>query len=122
MQELLKWAGWIVAFIATIFAIRGTIKFDVNKWIEDRRNRKEEILRSLCPHVRVSKSANGLVIKTTYISPPGTVGWQCQQCGHFTYDDDAVNETAEFWGTHLGELNRRNRKMDKLAKKLGRRP
>ena len=56
MEELFnflsEWAGWIFGFFATAFAVRGSIRFDVNVWLNDRLKQREDNLNAMCPHVR----------------------------------------------------------------------
>lgn len=114
------WIGWVVAAIATMFAIRGSIRFDINEWLKDRRRRQEEQLENLCPHISVFKKDGKFVIRSTYISPPGTEAWQCQMCGHVTYDGHAIEQGQRYWAENPDELMKRNKRIKKLARKLGR--
>lgn len=120
MNEPLTWAGWAVAVVAGIFAIRANVRFDINEWLKDRRNQKERNLRMLCPHVRVSDRDGRLNFNSTYVSPPGTLAWQCQMCGNITQDDAAVQENTAWWAVNPNELSERNDKIMRLLKKLGR--
>lgn len=120
MEYLSNWIGWIVALIATFFALRATVHFDVNEWLKDRRKHREENLRRLCPHVRTTLEDGKPAVQSTYISPPGTRAWQCQQCGHVTHDEEAIEQCSQYWANNPNELIENSKKMKKLAKKLGR--
>ena len=114
------WGGWIIAFIASVVAIKGTVHFDVNEWLKERRNQKEKYLRSLCPHVQLGTEDGRPIIKPTHISPPGASGWQCQLCGDVSHDVEALRGYVAYWKRNPAELSERHEKMKKIARKLGR--
>lgn len=115
------WA--VLALSATVFAIRTTVRFDVNEWLRDRRKQREANLRAMCPHVTAFKDEEGrLVVQGTFVSPSGTTAWQCQLCGHVTHDGRLGDERARFYASNPQELVERQKKMEAMAKKLGRSP
>ena len=124
MNNLYVWLSenglTIIAMALCFFAVRGSIKFDINQWINDRQGRLENRLTKLCPHVRFTFDGDVYVIKSTFISPSGTMAWQCQQCGKVTYDVDGIDAGVTYWLENIDELLTRNKKMQKIAKKLGR--
>ena len=98
MNDFWGWFGWgVVALLATVVAIRGTITFDVNEWLKERKKKKEENLRSLCPHAQMVQEGGEYGVRSTYISPMGTLAWQCQNCGDVTHDEAAVREINAYW-------------------------
>ena len=110
---------WIAAFIAAIIAIRGTIRFDVNEWLRDKRKQKEENLRALCPHVRPIYSDGKPAMHSTFVSPSGTQAWQCQLCGAVTHDEVMIDENTKYWLSNPEELTKRFKRMSRLTKKMG---
>lgn len=114
------WLGWVIALVASTVAIRGSIRFDINDWLRERRKQQEENLRALCPHVHGTEEKGRLALVSAYVSPSGTRAWQCQICGHETYDERVIEREAEYWARNPIELIKRRRRMEKLAKKLGR--
>lgn len=120
MENGLHWLGWVLAFVATTVAIRGSIRFDVNDWLRERSKQKEENLRALCPHVHGTEENGRPALVSAYLSPPGTHVWQCQMCGDEICDKGAIERDAEYWAKNPMELIKRRRKMEKLANKLGR--
>ena len=119
-MEILDWAGWIVALLATIFAIRASIHFDLNAWLKDRREQKEEELRSHCLHIYLTRERGGHKVHSTFISPSVTTAWQCQQCGKVTHDEQSIDDAIDYWVKNPTALARRAKQIDKLARKLGR--
>lgn len=120
MEELWFWLGIALVLLATVVAIRGTVRFDVNEWMRDRRKQKEENLRLLCPHVTMLKNGEEIAWRPNYVSPFGTLDWQCQRCGRVTNDEQEIKEIVRYWAAHPEEYLERNKKMARLAKKLGR--
>ena len=120
MDETWNWLFWIAAFVAAIIAVRGIVRFDVNEWLRDRRKQKEESLRALCPHVKPIYVDDKPAMRSTFVSPSGTLGWQCQTCGTFTHDEASIDENTEYWLSNPRELTKRLKKRSRLAKKLGR--
>ena len=118
MDELLKWGGWVAAAIMGVITIRGTISFDVNKWLSDRREQKKENIRALCPHARPEMKKEKLFVIGTFVSPSGTEAWQCQACGSITYDDTEVNRNTKYWASNPEKFVERIKKINELTKKL----
>ena len=91
----------VLAFVATVFALRTTVRFDVNEWLRDRRERREANLTAMCPHAMfLSDGQMPVGVRSTYISPFGTAAWQCQLCGHVTHDEQNVRDTYKYWAQH----------------------
>lgn len=121
MEDKWSWVIWIVVLLTAIVAIRGTIRFDINEWSRDRRKQKEENLRALCPHVMIMIDGNSNeVIDTMFISPFGSVQWQCQNCGMVCDHESRVRDILNYWISNPKKLKKRYRKIYKLSKKLGR--
>lgn len=110
----------IIGMVIAAVAVRGSIKFDVNQWLNDRRKRLEDDLRMLCPHHCFIKEGDEIRIASEFVSPPGTLAWQCQRCGHISYDKFKMEQDARYWAENPSALIGQNKKMKKPAKKLGR--
>lgn len=115
-----NWIGWIAAFIATIFAIRGNVHFDVNEWLKEKKKQNAIRLMMLCPHGRMTYENGKPVFRSTYISLPGATAWQCQQCGDVTHDYEVIKEISQYWASNPDKFIDNYKKSKKLAKKLGR--
>jgi hypothetical protein len=77
----------IIGMILSVITVRGTVKFDINQWINDRKKQQEQNFIALCPHHYLFSDGDGTKVGSHFISPPGTSAWQCQKCGHLTHDD-----------------------------------
>ena len=118
IEWLWNWAGWVLAAGAAIFAVRTTVHFDVNEWLKERRSQQKEQLRSLCPHADVTYHDGQPAVRSTFISPPGTVAYQCQDCRLTTHNRAWVEEHAANWAKHPNELIERLKQIEKLTKKF----
>ena len=114
------WLGWLAAIFVAVVAVRGTFKFDVNQWLRDRRKAREENMRLLCPHTSAVVKDGKLELTSAYVSPVGTVAYQCQICGRITQDRREPTATLEYWARNMDSLMDRHDRMEHLARKLGR--
>ena len=112
----------IILAALAVFAIKGNIKFDLNQWHKDRRQALEENLSLLCPHVRIIKHEGKTGVTSLFVSPSGTLAWQCEVCGKVVNSPNYSEENNRYWVNNVDALIKRNKQMNKLAKKLGRRP
>ena len=111
----------LLAIVATIFAIKANIKFDVNEFLRDRRKEKEKSIRTLCPHAVFTEDGQGRpAVRSTFISPSGTQAFRCQICGSVTYDQAYIFEITECWSRNPDELKEKLDKMSAKTKKLRR--
>ena len=110
----------IIGMLIAAVAVRGVIKFDVNQWLNDRRKRLEKNLRMLCPHHYIINEGDEVIIATEFVSPPGTLAWQCQRCGRISYDEHKINQESKYWAESPNALMERKKQMEKVVKKLGR--
>ena len=120
MDDWWTWIALAIGALGLSLGIKGTVKFDVNEWLKERRRQREDTLRALCPHAQFSQERDKLHLHVAYVSPPGTVAWQCQMCGHVTYDRHEINQVGKYWSENPQELVLRNQKVERIAKKLGR--
>ena len=102
-------------------AIKGVIKFDINQYLNDRRERLEENLRLLCPHVKFVQEGENISVGSTFVSPSGTQAYICQQCGRENYDHPNIVNDLEYWNNNPNKLIEHMKRMNKMAAKLGRR-
>ena len=75
---------WLMAFISsvlTVVAVRIGFNFDLNKYLENRREHHKEKLRILCPHAQIVEKSGEPFVIPTFESPSGTQNWICQRCG-----------------------------------------
>ncbi len=105
-----------ILVIALFFTVRGNIKFDLNEYLKDRRENKKQRVRTLCPHMDVTRDEKGsLQFRSFYIPNLGGIGWKCRTCGSETTDEFYIKETFKYWVNNPKEYEKRRKKMIKLA-------
>ena len=111
----------VVAIIGTI-AIRFTFTFDLNAYLESRRKGYIPKLQNACTHlIFVSdKQAGKVGFQSMFVSPPGTLQYQCEQCGLIrNLQNGEVERDAQYYLEHPDEFKKQTAKFRKLAKKAG---
>ena len=129
MEELInflsEWAGWIFGFFATAFAVRGSVNLSVHE-LEKESNRKiEQNLQALCPNVNCLQSDDGsLEFANCFFEQPksnrNVTNYKCELCGYKTNSIWEPHRLVRYWRENPTAWKKRNKKMQKLAKKLGR--
>ena len=117
--DIWEWALWTLTGMLTAGACVIAFKFDINRWMEHRREVREKQLRALCPHLEISVDDDKLSGKSLFVSPPGTMAWTCQKCGVQTHSEDQVRDMAKFWLQQTDKYFERLRKIKKISRKLG---
>lgn len=108
----------MIAIIGTI-AIRFTFNLDLNKLFHDRAQKNLSQLKNACPHVELIPHGNDqMESRSLFISPPGTIQWQCQRCGVIKYfQDGEIEAMQEYYVNHIDEYNEAMKKFQKLLKR-----
>lgn len=110
----------IIAIIG-IVTIRFSFKFDINKHREAKQKSYRQKLMNACTHVKLVKNDGGDVgMQSCYVSPPGTLQWQCQRCGHITHNIGNEFETrTQHYIDHIDDYKKDTKKFQRLLKKAG---
>ena len=69
-----------------------SLSLDINRWLERRDERKKQKRVESCGHFTLKSGKGFLEIKSTFHTYPGTLAYQCTQCGGVTYDAEGVQE------------------------------
>lgn len=109
----------LILIIVGAFAIRFSFKFDLNKFLENRRKIKLDQLKNICPHGRViDVNGNQIRFESLFSSPVGTVKWICSQCGCIVDHEDDVNRINERYSKNPSMILDKQKRFIKEAKKL----
>ena|SRR3989338_1048497 len=109
----------IIVVILSIIAIRISFKFDLNKYLENRRKIKLDQLKNICPHGRIIYiTGNQVKSESFFSSPVGTLKWVCSQCGCVVDHEDDVNRINERYKENLSLILEKQKRFIKAAKKL----
>ena len=113
---------WIIFCGAlSIIAVRFSFTFDLNRFLENRRNNLKEKARNACPHCIIIKEDRNFGFQSTFVSPPGTIQWFCQQCWlvMYSFDKKLEEERIKNFIKHPEEFDKQNKKFEKLLRKAG---
>ena len=120
-MELANPLFWLIALflaVLSIVAIKIGFNFDINKYLETRRERQKEKLRILCPHAQISKKDGVTIVVPLLISPPGTSQWICERCSTTAHGPDLINRAMEAYRKNPDLLKRNENRFHKFAEKF----
>lgn len=108
----------IVTISLGIVTIRIGIKFDLNKYLDQREKQNTQRLKNACTHLEMIPTEGGqFQARSLFESPSGTLQWQCQRCGLVRNHDNDYEERAQYYASHPDEYLEKNKKFNKLLKK-----
>ena len=109
----------LILIIIGAFAIRFSFKFDLNKFLENRRKIKLDQLKNICPHGRIIDiKGNQISFESLFSSPMGTPKWICSQCGCIVDHEDDVNRINDKYNKNPSMILDKQKIFIKEAKKL----
>ena len=112
----------VASLAVSIIAVKFAVTFDINRWMENKRNRDEEKLQNLCPHVYIDLQPDGnILIESHFYSPRGTIQYFCRQCGKMTYGETIPLYVMRIWSdpANWDSYIKREKDFKKLARKMG---
>lgn len=115
-----KFALIVVITLAIIAIFRFGLKFDLNKYFDSRKKKHLKLARLECPHMTFLKTDGGIVAESLFVSPYGTLSYQCKQCGLVVDclpSDDEFKRIAESFGKDPDAYNKRMKRFMKHMKK-----
>ena len=95
-----------------------SIKFDINRWLERRKQERIERLKALCPHTYFEMSDAGILACSYFRQLAGTIDWQCGRCSFRTIDMLAPKRIQSYWGEHLEDWVKQENKFIKLFNQI----
>lgn len=110
----------VVIVLALIAVLRFGVRFDMNKYLESRKQRHARLARLYCPHMNLVPAEKGFEIKSFWCSPSGTLDWVCSQCGAVTHippEEGQVKKTAEYYAANPKEYAKKLKRFEKHARK-----
>lgn len=107
----------IIVIVVSIIAIRISFKFDLNKYLENRRKIKIGQLKNICPHGRITKLNDNFAFESFFVSPVGTMDYICSQC-NAVVGKEHVNRINESYMKNPTLVFERQKKFIKKMKKL----
>ena len=109
----------IIVIVLSIIAIRISFKFDLNKYLENRRKIKIDQLKNICPHGRITNITDKGVItfESFFVSPVGTMDYICSQC-NAVVGKEHVNRINDRYIKNPNLVFKKQKEFTKKAKKL----
>ena len=109
----------IIVIIISIIAIRISFKFDLNKYLENRRKIRLDQLKNICPHGRIIDiTDNRVTFESFFLSPVGTMNYVCSQCGCIVESEEDVNRINERYSKDPELILKKQKELIKKSKKL----
>lgn len=109
----------LIVIIVSALAIRFSFKFDLNRFLENRRKIKLDQLKNICPHMRISHHKDNEFAMQSYFSKPrGTFNWICSQCGCVVDSQEEVDRLMEPYKKNPNLYLKKHKSFFKKAKKL----
>lgn len=107
----------IILIVISVITIRISFKFDLNKYLENRRKIKIDQLKNICPHGRIIKVGENFGFESFFVSSIGTMDYICPQC-NARISEEHVNRIDERYLENPFLVFEKQKKFDKKAKKL----
>lgn len=109
----------IIVLVLSAIAIRISFKFDLNKYLENRRKIKLDQLKNICPHGRITNiTDDGLItFESFFVSPAGTMDYICSQC-NAVVGEEHVNRLNERYKENPNLVFEKQKDFSKRLKKL----
>lgn len=111
----------IVTIFIWIIAVKITFSFDINKYLESRKEDIRHKIKNYCTHMHVKDIDGQIGIQSAFVSPSWTTQWICQKCQlrvlHLDQNDE--NRRMEELIQNPKEFRKQNKKFEKLLKKGG---
>lgn len=107
----------VIIIVISIIAIRISFKFDLNKYLENRRKIKIDQLKNICPHGRIVKIGGKFGFESFFVSPVGTMDYICSQCNAIV-GEEHLNRINETYKENPSLVFKKQKKFTKRVKKL----
>lgn len=114
-----QWLGAALALVVAAIGIKVAVSFDINRFLEGQRKRKERRLQALCPHTELTFGQSGeIFVESQFNSPPGTLAFYCNWCGIIVSDRNRPSEISMYWGTNPDAWKKAYKRFDKAYSKF----
>lgn len=111
----------LLVIFGGLIAIRVTFNFDLNKYLDSRKETLKAKCKNACLHFEFIEINDGIKINSFFVSPPGTSSYICQRCGlvRLHLDNEDYQRKVDYYLAHIKEYNKKNLRFNKLLKKAG---
>ncbi len=110
----------LILIIVGAIAIRFTFKFDLNRYLENRRKIKIDQLKNICPHCKIEFVGNNQVkVESYFHSPMGTTKYICSRCNRVVESEEDAKRMAENYAKDPKIFLKNEKRFVKAVKRLG---
>lgn len=115
----MEWYEWIILIIAGAIALRISFKFDLNRFLENRRKIKIDQLKNICPHCRIEILDNKKgKIEPYFHTPFGTTNYVCSRCGCVVPSEEDAIRICKNYAKNPKRFLKNEKRFIKQMKKL----
>ncbi len=113
-------AGFVFLLMVSVSALKlaFSIRFDLNRWLERRREHLKEKIQRTCPHTSIFVTESGKHVKSHFYTSHGMIGYQCSRCGCWTMDDDYIISVTQYYINNPQLYFSKEKKLNQLMEKL----
>jgi len=118
----MEWWQILILIIAGAIAIRFSLRFDLNRFLEHRRKIRLDQLKNICPHCKielVDKEGKTKIKCTPYFhKPSGTFNYICSRCGCVVASEEDAGRISRSYAKDPRKWLEHENKFIKQMKKL----
>ncbi len=86
----------LILIIVGAVAIKISFKFDLNRYLDDRRKIKIGQLQNICPHCKIEVlDKNNIKVESYFHTPSGNPNWICRRCRCVVPFEEDVNKISQ---------------------------
>ena len=113
--------SWVAIASAVIAVFSVAIRFDLNRFLENRKSTQFAKVQAMCPHCVLEPTEDGrIAVRGLSQSPPGTLQAQCTRCHRvFVGGLDETWEALQYWRANPKELIKAEKQFRRYAKRTG---
>jgi hypothetical protein len=110
----------LILIIAGAVAIRFTFKFDLNKYLENRRKIKIDRLKNICTHCKIEfVDKNKLKVESYFYTDFGDPNYICRRCGCVVPFEENATKFCENYAKDPKKWLENEKRFIKEMKRLG---
>ena len=112
----------IWSLVLGVVVIRVSLSFDINKYLDSRKNSFLAKAKNACPHFEFVPHEEGIKVRSFFVSPSGTPSYVCERCGtvRMQMDNDDFERQVEYYIANQKEYRKRIKNFVKYLRKSGR--
>ncbi len=109
----------IITIAVAIVAIKITFSFDINKYLNDKKDEAKNKAKNSCTHIDLRQVSWNIILESSFISPAWTNLWFCQKCWlqkHYV-NEGQESERIQYYIDNPKEYLKQEKRFEKYLKK-----